>query len=224
MKLLRILAKTIGASRFSNDSGLTVIGIGGFSNWPSVEAFGWVKSELLGSAVEVRLLLDRDYRSDEACADLRQQLQKSGVRAHIWTRKEIESYLLEPTAIARLTGLMVEDVDLVFRQIAEDMKNAVVAQLTKSELDARGKSIDLATAMTSALDRAQALWTQLDHVIWRLPAKDVLSAFNRHLQGQGLPTLTPRELAASIRKSEIAAEMRQVFEDVEHALSTASAP
>jgi hypothetical protein len=220
MKLLRILARKLSATRFSAESSMTVIPIGGFTHWPSVEAFAWVKSELLGAAVEVRLLLDRDYRSQQMCDELQQQLMGNGVKAHVWSRKELESYVLEPVVIARLTGLTLSDVDALMMKIATGMRNSVVAQLVKYELDNKEKGVDFSTATQGALASADRLFENREELIGRLPAKDVLSELNKSLQEQGRPTLTSRKLAAALRPEEIPAEMAQVIMSIEEALAT----
>ena len=63
-----------------------------------------MSEQLLEGAVEVFALLDRDYRSDPECKAVKDKLSRLGVHCHIWKRKELESYLLQPSAIARLTG------------------------------------------------------------------------------------------------------------------------
>ncbi len=65
MKVLRRIARTIGATSIATDDGVTVIQLNGFSNNGHVEPFKWVVDDLLNGAVACHLLLDRDYRADE---------------------------------------------------------------------------------------------------------------------------------------------------------------
>src|SRR6266702_2157705 len=107
MKALRNLARAVGANSLRNERGLAVIRLGGFSNWHQVEPFAWLSRDLLGNAVKIYVLLDRDYREDATIETLRDALKGSDVYVHVWHRKEIESYLLVPEAIARASGLEV---------------------------------------------------------------------------------------------------------------------
>ena len=96
MKILRNLARAVGAESVRNERGLAVIRLGGFSNWYQVEPFAWLSRELLGNTVDIFVLLDRDYRADETIEQLQNSLQGSEVHTHVWNRKELESYLLVP--------------------------------------------------------------------------------------------------------------------------------
>ena len=108
MKVLRNLARAVGAEGVRNERGLAVIQLGGFSNWHQIEPFAWLSRELLGNTVKIYVLLDRDHRSDAAIQTLQDALKGSEVNVHVWQRKELESYLLVPEAIARANGLKVE--------------------------------------------------------------------------------------------------------------------
>ncbi len=70
MKLLSIMAEKVGATRLAAEDGVTVIELGSFSQWPSAEAFSLLSSKFLGDAIKVRVLLDRDYRSDAQSAQV----------------------------------------------------------------------------------------------------------------------------------------------------------
>src|SRR6266568_989079 len=75
MKILRNLARAVGAESVRNERGLAVIRLGGFSNWHQVEPFAWLSRDLLGNAVKIYVLLDRDYREDATIETLRDTLK-----------------------------------------------------------------------------------------------------------------------------------------------------
>jgi predicted ATPase len=219
MKLLRTLARQLGAARVADEQGLTVIPIGGFSRWPSVEAFAWLKNELLGGSVEVRLLLDRDYRSDAACRSLEQSLARGGVRSHVWRRKELESYLIEPAVLGRLTGLGKDRSREVLLQLAEVLKQNVMAQYVKAAIEAKPKHVDIATATQEALTEGEALWAKGDRRLHVVPAKDLLSAFNQRLQADGLKPLATRRIAAAITVEDADLELVRFMSDLDESLA-----
>ena len=219
MKILRVIAKTVGAKRFAEERGLTVIPIGGFTHWPSVEAFSWIKSELLGSAVDVRLLLDRDYRDDASCASLESELAASDVYAHVWRRKELENYLIESSPIARLTKMNESEISSILEKLTDEMKNSVMAQFIKSEIATKQKGVDVATATQAALVHCEAIWSSPKNRLGRVPGKDLLTSLNRHLQSTGQSAISARRLAAAFRPNEIDTEMVTVILEVEARLS-----
>jgi hypothetical protein len=101
VKILRALADTLGCERTVREAQLAVIPLEGFDRWEHLEPFRWLVSELLDSAVDVDVLLDRDYRDDSAEREIVTRLDTVGVKAHMWERHELENYLLVPRAIAR---------------------------------------------------------------------------------------------------------------------------
>jgi hypothetical protein len=88
MKILRNIARAVGAERVRGERGLAVIPLGGFSNWHQVEPFAWLSRDLLGDAVKIFVVLDRDYRSDAVVHDLKSALDRISVHTHVWRRNE----------------------------------------------------------------------------------------------------------------------------------------
>ena len=108
MSIIRELAKTVGADDLAREHNCAVIEIKGFSNWVRVEPFKWFVSDFLDGSVDVYVLLDRDYRADADVGQVCSTLEAVGVHAHVWERKELENYLLDPTALARVSKLIAE--------------------------------------------------------------------------------------------------------------------
>jgi energy-coupling factor transporter ATP-binding protein EcfA2 len=119
MSVLRRLASTCSANAVAEERGCAVIGMEGFSKWVHVEPFQWLVEKFLEGAVRVFVLLDRDYRTDTQVRDIERKLGAVGVTAHVWRRKELESYLLESTTIARLSGLDKTEVTERLRKITD---------------------------------------------------------------------------------------------------------
>lgn len=218
MKIIRILARTLGAERLAEERGLTVIPIGGFSHWPSVEAFSWLKAKLLGPAVDIRLLLDRDYRTDARCGELQALMGGSDVHVHVWRRKELESYLLEASAISRVTGLPQRHIETMLADQAEEMKSAVAGQYVRNALEAKTKEVDVATASQHAFEAFEAMWTVPGQSVRRVDAKAMISAINGELQAGGSPTISARKLARALHAYEIDAELAQTLLSIEDSL------
>lgn len=98
MRLLRNVGGTLGATRLNREAGIVTIPLQGFSNWEHVEPFSWLLGNLLERAVRTMVILDRDYRTDSQVSDVETRLRNVGVQPHVWTRKELESYLFAPEA------------------------------------------------------------------------------------------------------------------------------
>jgi predicted ATP-dependent endonuclease of OLD family len=219
MKVLRVLAKKVGAPRFAAEDGMAIVPIGGFSHWPSVEAFSWIKSSFLGSQVKVRVILDRDYRTAEESEALVQRLAASEVSAHIWERKELENYLLGDSVLARVSGLSSTDTVALSDEVLESMHDELQGQVLKASLDSRSSGEDTATALSRASAAFSLLWADRDRRKHRVPAKRFISAWNDRVASRGGKIVTPSKLASAITALEIASEMKSLLLEVERELS-----
>ena len=218
MKILRTLAKKLGCVGVAAENGVAVVGIGGFSHWPSVEAFTWIKSQFLGSRVRVWLLLDRDYRSLEAGRLLVARMKSNDVSAHVWSRKELESYLLEPAAIARVSGISVAEVEVELAKILEGLKAQVAGQFSKTVLESKESHVDVATALGEAAKLFERDWLDPSSRLAMAPAKTVIAAWNTNVPRHGGAALNPRRLAAAIKPEEIDPEVADFLISIESAL------
>jgi hypothetical protein len=191
----------------------------GFSNWVHVEPFQWLVDKFLEGAVRVFVLLDRDYRTDGQIAEIEKKLGAVGVAAHVWRRKELESYLLEPTAIARLSRLDVAEVTDRLARITDQMTHEVVAEiLAQRQVDERSTGKSPSTIITAALADLTKCTDDPEWRLHRYPPKKIISALNQSLQAADLPTISPPSLARSVRESELSPEMTGWLRDVEESL------
>jgi energy-coupling factor transporter ATP-binding protein EcfA2 len=219
MKILRNIARAVGAERVRGERGLAVIPLGGFSNWHQVEPFAWLSRDLLGDAVKIFVVLDRDYRSDEIVHDLKTALAKRNVHAHVWRRKELESYLLVPNAVARASGLRPDDAQAVLQAAVDQTRvNAQVAFVAQQQRDA-DRSIDVKTVMSKAFPAFEQAWADAELRTGLAPPKDVIAAIAREAQERGARAVSARGLSSMLRAPEVDSEMRDLLLTIERALS-----
>lgn len=219
MKVLRNLARAVGAEDLRNERGLAVIRLGGFSNWHQVEPFAWLSRELLGNTVKIYVLLDRDYRADATIEALQDALKGSDVQVHVWHRKELESYLLVPEAIARASGLEVDvAVGLLESTIQELRVDAQASFMSRRQLDAK-RGTDFKTVALGALPEFEKMWANPQERMKLVPPKDALAAIAREAQILGARPVSDRSISAAIKGDEVNDEMRNVLLDIEYALA-----
>lgn len=220
MKLLSNIAKTIGASKFHREDGLTVVPMGGASRRKLAESFGFLNSTILESAVKVSVILDRDFMSDSDASDLIGEFAKNNVTAHIWKRNEIESYLVSASAISRLSGISVADVDRIIADAVERLKERAFAQVLcrENEVD-RPKGINISNTYHRTRSEFDANWAGVE---WRsgiVPGKDLLSYVNGRLQDAGGKAASARGLSYALKAYEIPMEMQDVISGIERELA-----
>ncbi len=134
MRMLRNVATTLGAERLAREAGIVTVPLRGFTNWEHVEPFSWLLDELLEHAVHTLVVLDRDYRTDEQIGSVEARLAAIGVAAHVWRRKELESYFLVPAAVARRSGARSDDVESELLRLAAGKKEEVFARILAERL------------------------------------------------------------------------------------------
>jgi len=216
MKVLKNFASAIRADGFAREKSLTVAPMQGASNHQLASSFGWLNVHLLDNAVQVAVLLDRDYLSDEMVHDLRVKIEEAGVSCHIWRRKELESYLLIPSLIARCSGATEAEVDSIISGEVDELYPVVLARYLDVRSQAERRADRHAVSVNEHhLKMFAEMWKDSEWARNACPAKDVLSGVNGTLQDRGYKAVSPRGLSARIRAHEVPAEMRDVILDIE---------
>jgi hypothetical protein len=225
MKVLRNLAGTIQAHNLATERGISVLPLKGFSNWVHIEPFGWMVRELLSESVDVVVLLDRDYRTQDTVDQVLEKLRDVTTFAHVWSRKELESYLLVPEAMARSARRSLEwinsEVDRALEAQRATVASGMLEERHRTEVDA---SHHRTTVTRSFLGEFEPLWGDRTYRLEHSPPKDILSLVNRELEkhkSDGARTISIRGLSMSIRPQEVPWEMRDQLLRVERLLNPA---
>jgi hypothetical protein len=215
MRVLSQLARTVGADSVAEEVGIAVIPLGGFSRWEHAEAFAWLAKDLLGGAMRVTVILDRDYRTDASIAQVEQRLGDADIHCHVWSRKELESYLLHPAAIARCSGMDEVIAAGVLADALAEQEQHVRSRLTSSALEEGRKNREQEAAVLERIGRDfEQRWLDPEQRIALVPAKDVLTSINRRIGDAGGRPMSQRTLAKSLRLEEIPAEMVDVLREI----------
>jgi hypothetical protein len=217
MKVLRNIAQTMGAKNVANETGIAEIPLQGFTHWEEAEAFSWLANDLLEKSVRVVVVLDRDYRDEGAVHRVARRFAKLGVHAHVWRRKELESYLLVPAAIARISGAESTWVEHTLANIAEAMKPKVFSRMhgQRFEDERHRKTGEHLVSVTDKFqDEFESAWASSDRVAL-CPAKDVLRALNTALQANDFRTVSAWSLSKQLKATEVDPELAGLLDTVE---------
>ena len=207
MKVLRRVADQIGCKRFAAEAGIVAIPMGGFTRWVGVEPFKWLVDGFLAKSVRVGVLLDRDFRTDVEAADIVTQLAGVGVHGHVWARKELENYLLAPSAITRMTpGATLASTRADLRMVFDQMRGPFEATMIARALATRGRRHE-ETAISEAVATVRKNFDDDDWCTARLPGKEVFSVLSSMRQARGQPALNAHKLAGALRLEEVPEEM-----------------
>jgi hypothetical protein len=208
MSMIRNLAKTLGAHSFVTEANMAIVPLEGAANTQRLVSFRWVAENLLQGTVAGYVLLDRDYRSDEAVDTLRSQLTDSGLTPHVWARKELENYLLHRAAIARLSGAPEGAVRQMLDEISDGMQNAVAFRMTTSRYEDRAdRRLSFASVGAACELEVRNRWTDPEERLWACPGKDVISELNKRLQAAHFKAVSAKALSRALLPEEIPSEL-----------------
>lgn len=195
-KLIRILAAQVGCVKLVKEEGLAVIPLQGFRQWPSVQSFAWLTQGFLGSDVKVRLILDSGYRGPTEGRSLETHLLESNVTAHVWHRRELKSYLLEPSIIAAATGRPRDDVVCQLLNILEELKIETLNDLSRAKLSLMPFTATSASKLLGKIKQEfEQEWLSFDNRLRLVPAERIIEGWNKHCPDADGKRLSARSLA-----------------------------
>lgn len=215
MKIIRSLAKTVGAEEIAQETGLAVVPLEGFSNRTNVTPFKILVDQFLEGSVEGFVILDRDYRSEEHCRSIMSEFAEIGVGCHIWQRKEIESYLLVPSLLARVSGHSLEVASEILATAVDSLRGRVFARaLAAAEEELVGPTTHRVNIIEEFEPAFAEKWSHADVRLGMVPPKEVLSLFNAEAVRSGGRPAPAAKLSKAARVNEIAPEVASVFDRV----------
>ncbi|MFF4355872.1 ATP-dependent endonuclease [Streptomyces sp. NPDC001604] len=220
MKVIRNVARKVGAKRLAGEKGVAVIPLGGFDKWAQAGSFATLSDSLLGDSVKVYVILDRDNRTENQVFDVTNALSHSGVHCHVWKKKELESYFLIPSVIARLSGAEVQVVHELLDEAIEEQKVDAQAQFlyrrTTDLVSAKNHAMEVTRA---AIPEFETWWNDPEARSGMVPPKKTLSSLNKKLTAQGYKAVNVRGISNNMRAEEVTSEFRELLLDVESAIA-----
>lgn len=219
MKVLTSLSRTAGAPKLAGELGVAVVPLEGFTNWEHVEPFKWLVDKFLARSVNVFVVLDRDFRPQSAVTDVLTRLAAIDIDAHVWARKELESYLLLPEALARVSKAPPAFIRAALEKIVAGMHGLIFARALDEELRRSVRAQNHRVSVTEKFQKVfDASWKDNQFRLEVAPAKEVFHALNRELVDAGHVPVTARALARATRANEITEEMTSLLLRVEATL------
>lgn len=223
-------AQKLGLTKVSNRSEFAVIPVEGF-NPERIRSLKKGMETTLGATISAAAVLDKDYRSDGECASINDECQLFCKYVAIHKHKEIENFLLIPSAIDRAAASKVADqakrtgkeikysnnAAEVLDNFAIQKKSYVMSQyLASRRLFERKNSPGQheATINQSALEEFEDCWNSADSRLRIIPGKEAMSALNQHLQEKYGVSVTPTAIVDAMKVDEIPADIKQLVHDI----------
>jgi predicted ATP-dependent endonuclease of OLD family len=229
-QILGKFARKLGFDSVGNRSEFAVVPVEGF-NHERIRSLKLGMETTLGGKISAAAIFDRDYRSDEECKSLVERCISFCDYVKIYTRKEIENFLLVPMAIdwaskrkiadqEKRTGREItyaSDVAKVLDEFAAQKKAYIAAQyLDNRKRFERSLSSNWSDATINevALTEFEESWKDVSSRLAVIPGKDALSAINLHLQEKYGISITPMGIIDSMTRAEVPSEMQKLISDL----------
>ena len=236
-KILRRFGRKIALENLANEQKSPIFKLGGFSQWRRADTTIWAFKNLLDIDVNTKCLFDRDYRSPEEVEEFKGNMKKKGLDCFVFSRKEIENYLISPSAISRCVAIRLEragkdsvkvsedSILEIFNTIASEFKNSVSAQIVSNELRyarENGFKEDDSTIISKAMARFEKRWESFEGKCQLIPGKEVLrKVFDRIKVLYGV-SVTVAMIQEHMHQKEIGEELRFILMDINNFFSEES--
>jgi hypothetical protein len=203
-------------------SAIPNMSIGGWTGWPYAIGSSMLLSNSDGESIAVYCILDSDYHTASQIEVRRDQASRAGIRLHIWARKEIENYIIVPTAIVRAIEDRVakrtrppnlaeveSEIDRAIELFEDEAFDAI-----SNEILLDNRALGQVGANKAARKLMSQSWTDRDSKLNVVSGKSVFNHIARWSQEQFGVSLNPPLIIRSMRPSEVALELRKVLEAI----------
>lgn len=226
IELLRIFHSIMYPVAADGLDALPRMSIGGWTGFPYALGGGMLLRNAAGESIRPYCILDSDFHTLEEIESRYRSAGEHRVELHIWQRKEIESYVLVPSAIERRLRAGAaerapseQQIAQRLDQVAEGLRQEAFGALVEEQIqqlrrkDAR--RAEAGRALEIVQPRFEELW-RTQEGRWSLcNAKSLLAGLSAWTQDQCGVNLNAVAIARMMRVGDIPEEMRTVVAAIE---------
>jgi hypothetical protein len=231
------LANIAGYTELSSGNDLPAVSSDGFSNWTRIRDTAWGIKKNLGGPFRMASMLDRDYRSKEELDAIKKNLESEIDLAIFLGRKEIENYLLIPSAICSAINAEIrrrhksgqglscteEEIVIALTSLTNPLSNDIQSQYCASRSDYLAKDKRAtATLIKESADWFDHEWATLEGRIRICPGKFVLTKLREWVQGKYGVTITNNSVIAKMTARDLAPDLMEILASIDNFRATSS--
>lgn len=218
--VLSHLARRLGYSSVAASEAYATVPLGGFSKRWLAGAFAETMAAL-GGSVRTFVVLDSDLKSPAALDAETAPLKAAGATVHVWSRRELENYVIQVGAISKVSGMPREGVASLLSEVLADQEDDAWLALQSQRLEESRQNIGgtaklaAKTVIQRAREEFDACWGTPAGQLAIVDAKVVIRRLNTRLQEAGHRTLNVHSLAKNLVAREAPEELRALVYDLE---------
>jgi predicted ATP-dependent endonuclease of OLD family len=197
--------------------------IGGWSGWPYALGSAMLLRNSGGEEIKTYCILDSDYHTDDEKANRAADADSKSVELHIWSRKEIENYLVIPSTITRLINnrldiyfepFNIKDTMQVIDNITATLKD-VTTDAIAHEILLLDRPRGLRNANVKAREKVEEAWQTREGRISIVSGKQLLSMLSQWYKENYNVSFGVMAIVAQLHAKEIPDEIIKVITAIE---------
>lgn len=195
---------------------LPKIFVEGWGGWQRVIGSHKVFSEN-DTEIQTFCIFDRDYHTEDEIDARYTEARRLGLNLIIWSRKEIENFLIIPEAIKRIieregnTDISIASITKILDSIFDSFKVELIDDFA-TEFHSKNKALAVKSANQKARDYVESLWNKKIELI---PGKKVISKLSEWSSKNYHVNISPFKLARELKKEEIPDEVTNAINFIE---------
>jgi hypothetical protein len=197
--------------------------VGGWGGWNQAVGSGIFLKNAGGDGIITYGIFDSDYHSLEAIHVRYAEAKQRGISLHIWKQKELENYVLIPSAIERAikkqllnenVGPSLGEIEQKLEEIAEDLKQDTI-DCFATQIQAVDRRLTVATANQKAREIISNRWKNREDRMGVISGKEALSRVSRWIQDTYKVSIGALLIAHNMVAEELCEEMHKILTAIE---------
>jgi hypothetical protein len=195
--------------------------IGGWGGWGWAIGSSLGMKNAFGESVQCYCIFDRDYHQAQEILVRYEEAKKRKVYLHVWSKKELENFLLEPSVVVRLltkrcsrSEITPKDILEILISLADDLKDEILDGVAEGlcHLD---RKLRAGGANKQARKICESMRSQERGLIDFVSGKRLMGRLSEWCQKELGMTVSPVRLVREFRESEIDDEVKAVIGAIE---------
>ncbi|SOE59090.1 AAA domain-containing protein, putative AbiEii toxin, Type IV TA system [Burkholderia sp. YR290] len=205
-RILRVLAKQVGAVRVANEQIVSIVPLQDASKWSGTRDLGNTLRSVLPSSVPLAILLLAGHRPKAHNQAITDSLSAPYLAVTIWMRPELENYLVDPDTVAKASGAAPETVAMKLADICWELHHETRSAFISAWVNAAqtGKTLD---ALIEAEKKFDEMWLVADNRTSLVPGTKLIKHLNLWLEKDGYRTISGLTLAKTIKPQIVPSEI-----------------
>jgi len=221
-RVIRALARQVGAAAIADEQRVSILPLRDTAKWAGIDSIGSSLRSVLPPSLPSAVLLQSGYRSKAFNARIAAALSAPGMAVEICSYPEIESFLVDPAAVSRVSGASADTLSLLLQQIYEELREEAENAFISGRIQSGSGASPSAIVQESQLEFERA-WPERASRARLVRGSEVIKKVNLWLEKGGYHLVDAYELAKAVRPQALPPEFVGILFGLED-LATEQSP